>query len=60
VRQVKKKPEGLKRQALKIISTLPWLNGTTNARPEKRLELLQSDGKKDNTIGSSSIKKNAE
>ncbi len=58
--QVKKKPEGLKRQTLKIISTLPRLNGTTNARTKKRLELLQSDGKKHNPIGCRSIQINAE
>lgn len=56
----KKPNEGLKRQALEIISTLPRLNTATNARPKQRLELLQSDGKKNNTIGSSSIKENAE
>jgi hypothetical protein len=58
--QVKKKPEGLKWQALKIIGTLPRLNAATNARPKQRLKLLQSDGKKNNTIGSRSIKENAE
>ncbi len=51
----KKTPEGLKRQALIIIGTLPWLNAATNARTEQRLQLLQSDGKANNAIGSSSF-----
>jgi len=40
----KKAHEGLKRQTLKIISTLPWLNTAANAGNKQRLELLQGDG----------------
>jgi len=38
--QVKKKPEGLERQTLIIIGTLPWLDAATNASAKQRLELL--------------------
>lgn len=58
--KVKKKPEGFKRAGTGIISTLPRLNAATNARAKQQLELLQSNGKKYNTIGSISIKENAE
>lgn len=51
----KKAHEGLKWQTLKIVSTLPRLNGTTIAATKKRFELLQSDGKKHNAISSKSI-----
>lgn len=51
---------GLKRQALIIIGTLPWLNAATNASAKQRLKLLQSDGQPNNTIGSRNGKENAE
>ena len=58
--ELTKKARRRKKRTLKIISRLPGLNAATNALIKERFELLQSDGKKDNTIGSCSIKENAE
>jgi hypothetical protein len=52
--------KGLEGQALIIIGTLPWLNAATNARTKQRLELLQSNGKKNYTIVSGNSKTNTE